>query len=945
MAILLASTIVSILPLQPATANTTVDNVTWGVNVGQVFQWDVNESAHVNTMPPLTSPVNASGLWNTTITALGNFTLNQVPGGNVSNGPFSCCNASEEYYNSASSTWTYIASNNAVGAMNLTDNVSVQADWYFMLLVVPLVHGVLNTSVINASVVNFFAYYGYSAKPDINTVTPNSVAIAYNDGTSWNATYDVNGVATVYNEYFTNQFVNDLGFTGTGEFMLRHVARSYIPAPVLAPITPARTGNNAVSLSWNTVANANYYEIYRDTSYITVVSPAILLNSYVLTNSYTDDLSYGSYGTYYYDVVASGNTGNSAISNCVSVYYGATPLSPSLNPISPSQSSTGDISLSWSNTGADNYSVYRSTSPINGNVMGATLIASGLTGTTYMDTVTSGGQYYYAIMAYMNGIGSNPSNSQNVQVNIPQQPPSAPVLSSITPSTSTNGSILLKWNSVSGANSYNIYRDTKNITSVSGLIPIATGISGTSYTDNVYTNGTFYYVVVAVNGGGTSPLSNCSSVVVSLPPSLFGVYPGQQYFWSMTASAYIAGLSLLNATGLWNTNVTSIGNSSLGGHGPANPAYDPYDVVMANTSFFNSTSDEWVSVDTESAVTAINVTAMYATLADQDFFLLFAPLNHGTPNMTLVNASMIAFFKGVGETSRVTDTMTSTSVTIIFSDGTAWNATYDSNGVATSYYFHLSNAAINGLLGGSTSGQFLTRQAVRATMTVKNNGAASYAFPVGSHVLPVLNWTVTCNAPPAYPTYTIYVNGQSFITGSWTSGTPITLDLSLAALMGHALEVGNYSVTLVATGCGTGSNTLNLTVYNAPLPPLLAAISPSISPTGSIFLNWSSVPGASFYLVYRATSIITTVAGLTPIANLTATTFTDSITADGTFYYVVVAVNATSASAISNVEFVTVAIPPVLPLSGTQLFEIGFGGVIGLMVVALVVEGVLKRRK
>ncbi len=98
-------------------------------------------------------------------------------------------------------------------------------------------------------------------------------------------------------------------------------------------------------------------------------------------------------------------------------------------------------------------------------------------------------------------------------------PPGPPTLSAITPSPSIDGRIALSWTSVSGATSYQVYRDTSTITSIVGLTPLATGLTTTTYTDSIEINGTYFYVVVAVNGTGVSPISNCEGVEVGISPT------------------------------------------------------------------------------------------------------------------------------------------------------------------------------------------------------------------------------------------------------------------------------------------------------------------------------------------------------------------------------------------------------------------------------------------
>jgi hypothetical protein len=71
------------------------------------------------------------------------------------------------------------------------------------------------------------------------------------------------------------------------------------------------------------------------------------------------------------------------------------------------------------------------------------------------------------------------------------------------------------------------------------------------------------------------------------------------------------------------------------------------------------------------------------------------------------------------------------------------------------------------------------------------------------------------------------------------------------------------------------------------------------------------VQGASSYTIYRSKSFIITVnSSVAWVANATAVTYEDAITANGTYYYVVIATNATCTSGASNCLSVVVAIPP-----------------------------------
>ncbi len=116
----------------------------------------------------------------------------------------------------------------------------------------------------------------------------------------------------------------------------------------------------------------------------------------------------------------------------------------------------------------------------------------------------------------------------------------APTLAPILPNPSTNGTVKLNWNSIRSATNYYIYRDTSIITSTANMIPIAT-TAETSYTENLSTNGDYYYAVIAENDLTNSSLSNCVAISIHISS------PGIPSFNLFTA---IIGLSTLIAFAL-----------------------------------------------------------------------------------------------------------------------------------------------------------------------------------------------------------------------------------------------------------------------------------------------------------------------------------------------------------------------------------------------------------
>jgi len=222
-------------------------------------------------------------------------------------------------------------------------------------------------------------------------------------------------------------------------------------------------------------------------------------------------------GTWYYVVTAVNASGESAISNCQSAIVKIhLPRTPFLNVPTPNPSTNGTLFLSWTaSSGATSYKLYRYTSTIT--TINASVVLAGTFATTSgSDTVRKSGKWYYVVTAVNASGASGISNCQYGVIAIPPGPPS---LISITPNPSTNGTLFLSWTASSGATSYKLYRYTSMITTLNRSLVLVDTFSSTSGKDTVFVNGTWYYVVTAVNASGESAMSNCVNGVVAIPPA------------------------------------------------------------------------------------------------------------------------------------------------------------------------------------------------------------------------------------------------------------------------------------------------------------------------------------------------------------------------------------------------------------------------------------------
>jgi fibronectin type 3 domain-containing protein len=202
---------------------------------------------------------------------------------------------------------------------------------------------------------------------------------------------------------------------------------------------------------------------------------------------------------YYYWVRACNSKGCSEYSAYNSGYRRVLPPSIPTNVSASDGTYTDKIVVSWSSvSGATSYETFRATS-----VGGAKENVALTSATSYNDTSPQPDvTYYYWIIACNTGGCSEFSNYDPGYKRA--LPPSSPT--NVLASNGTfSDKVVVSWNSVSGATSYEIYRDT----TTSGT-KVKIGVStATSYEDRSAQPGTnYYYWIVACNSGGCSGFSD-----------------------------------------------------------------------------------------------------------------------------------------------------------------------------------------------------------------------------------------------------------------------------------------------------------------------------------------------------------------------------------------------------------------------------------------------------
>ncbi|MFC2004634.1 fibronectin type III domain-containing protein, partial [Chloroflexota bacterium] len=248
-------------------------------------------------------------------------------------------------------------------------------------------------------------------------------------------------------------------------------------------------------LGWNDniETDVDGYNVYRSPTSGSGYSK--INGSLVPTSNYTDTGLYGG-GTYYYKVTAVDNaTAESDYSN--EDYATANNTVPAAPTGLTATADDEEISLDWNDnieTDLDGYNVHRSDnsggpySQVNGSLVSTS---------NYTDTALyGGGTYYYVVTAVDNVTAESGYSSENYTTanNI------APLAPTGLVATGGDEEISLDWNDniETDMDGYNVYR---SLTSGDNYTQINVGLVVTSnYTDTgLYTGGTYYYVVTAVD--------------------------------------------------------------------------------------------------------------------------------------------------------------------------------------------------------------------------------------------------------------------------------------------------------------------------------------------------------------------------------------------------------------------------------------------------------------
>ena len=538
-----------------------------------------------------------------------------------------------------------------------------------------------------------------------------------------------------------------------------------------------------VRVTWNAVADATQYKVYRNT---TSGSAGATLVGTVSATLFDDTTASAAGTAYYYYVRTVTGCGEGTAYSAAGYGFRTTPLSGTPTGVSASDgTSCADVTVTWNGMiGADVYYVYRN---ISNSTATSTYLGSSTTATFTDSTAVAGTTYHYFVRAGNEcaNTGYSLSNTGYRQIT-----PVAPtgVLASQTNCAGVN----VTWNAVANASTYSVYRATSNNALFASLVGSS---STTSFLDASTSVGvSYFYWVRAGNICGTS--ANSASMVRA--GSRLGTLPAPTGVNALDNTICSESTKVT-----WNA-VANAANYSIfrfrSGVGPMELLSSSH----TSTTFFDSTAwSNTVYLYYVRANNACGVSSDYSLADEGNRGGMPAPVtNLAATDGTACNSVVISWTDSAGATSYritrnsannfATSTTLGTSVSSSFVDSTA------APGV-TSFYWVVAQSTCGNITGNPDTGRAgssVLFSSHPSPVTVDEGQPASFSVVVGGATA----WQWRLNGVPL-------ANGGSI---SGADGPVLTIDPATPA------DAGTYKC-VVTTACGSDvSNGANLTVNAAP---------------------------------------------------------------------------------------------------------------------------------
>ena len=633
-------------------------------------------------------------------------------------------------------------------------------------------------------------------------------------------------------------------------------------------VTGGKDSQGRPTLKWNAVSGAAKYEVYRSYS----ENGTYTKYSTTTGTSYTNTGYIENGNTYYYKVRALDAKGTAgAWSSIVSVTYKQTLPAPTVTGGNDSQ---GRPTLTWKAvSGAAKYEVYRARSKDGDYIKYSTVTGTSYTNTSYIE---NGNTYYYRVRA-LNSSGVAGAWSSVVSVTYKQTLP-APT---VTGGNDAQGRPTLKWNAVTGAAKYEVYRAR----SLNGDYIKYSTVTGTSYTNTSYIEdgNTYYYKVRALKSDGTAGAwSSVVSVTYKQTLSAPTVTGGNDAQGRPTLKwNAVSGAAKYEVYRARSKNGEYIKYSTVNGTSYTNTSY----IENGNTYYYkvralksDGTAGAWssvVSVTYKQTLSAPTVTGGNDA--------------QGRPTLTwnaVTGAAKYEVYRARSKDGTYSKYSTTT--------GTAYtNSSYLTSGAT--YYYKVRALDANGNAGPYSAVVSVTCRLKLTAPTVTGS--------TDSQGRPTLKWNAVTGAAK-YEVYRARSMNGDYIKYSTVTGTSYTNTSYLANGTTYY-----YKVRALGSDGTAGPDSTPVSVtYKAPFgAPLVTGSKDS---QGRPALKWDKVTDAAKYEVYRARSKDGTYS-LMSTQSATGYTNTSYLTNGTTYYYKVRALKANgTASAYSSVVTITYGTVP-----------------------------------
>ena len=242
------------------------------------------------------------------------------------------------------------------------------------------------------------------------------------------------------------------------------------------------------------------------------------------------------------------DTAGNTLSSQYETPSGFTTLSLSAPSGLTATGTAGQVSLDWSAvTSANSYTVYWDNA--TGISSSSTAITSVSNDNYTHSSLDNGSTYYYKVAAVDT---DNTTGSLSSEVSAATPLPAPDNLSA----SGANNTIILTWNSVSGATSYTLNWD--NVSGIDSSDTAITSITNDNYTHSNMDNGSiYYYKVAAVNSSGTGTLSSVASAILDQNIQVSKTFNGHTYALTSTTMTWAQAKDNATALGGYLTTINT----------------------------------------------------------------------------------------------------------------------------------------------------------------------------------------------------------------------------------------------------------------------------------------------------------------------------------------------------------------------------------------------------